>query len=271
MDNRSHNVVHGKGFMGPAGIYILLHGILLHGILLLGLVWLTSCNSEPPAPSKSVQASTAVQTAEGTIVAVGDSLTAGLGVAEDMAYPAQLARKLTADGFNYAVVNAGVSGETSSGARSRIDWVISALKPDIVILETGANDGLRGIEPKLLETNLNQICATLKANHIQVILTGMLMLPNLGPEYTRAFSTIYPRVAQEHQVIFMPFFLKDVAGEPQLNQPDRIHPTEQGYARITDNIYPYVLKAIERHRKATSGIIMPLLPTRFRSSGEQRS
>jgi acyl-CoA thioesterase-1 len=248
MDNRSHNVFHGPDFIGPA---IILYYVWIFGVLLLGLVWFTGCNSEPPATSKSVQAAPPVQTVEGTIVALGDSLTAGLGVAEDLAYPAQLSRKLKADGFNYAVVNAGVSGETSSGARSRIDWVISALKPDIVILETGANDGLRGIDPKLLETNLDQICAKLKANNIQVILTGMLMLPNLGPDYTRAFSTIYPRVAQEHQVIFMPFFLKDVAGEPRLNQPDRIHPTKEGYARITDNIYPYVLKAIERQGKAT--------------------
>lgn len=246
MDSRSGKVVHGPDFVGSAVIYV-----PFLGILLLGLVWMTGCNSDPPAPSKGVQASPPAQTVEGTIVAVGDSLTAGLGVEEDLAFPAQLARKLKAGGFNYAVVNAGVSGETSSGTRSRIEWVISALNPDIVILETGANDGLRGIDPKLLETNLDQICATLKANGIEVILTGMLMLPNLGPEYTRAFSTIYPRVAQKHQVIFMPFFLKDVAAEPRLNQPDRIHPTGQGYARITDNIYPYVLKAIERQRNAT--------------------
>lgn len=252
MDSRRRKVVRGPGFIGPAVLYFWLCGVWLCGVLSLGLVWLTGCNSEPTTTSKRAQAAPAGQVAEGTIVAVGDSLTAGLGVAEDLAYPAQLARKLKADGFSFAVVNAGVSGETSSGARSRIEWVISALNPDIVILETGANDGLRGIDPKLLETNLDQICAILKANNIQVILTGMLMLPNLGPEYTRAFSTIYPRVAQKHQVIFMPFFLKDVAGEPRLNQPDRIHPTEQGYARITDNIYPYVLKAIERHRSVIS-------------------
>lgn len=207
------------------------------------------CDSEPTKVADMPAQAKPPTVFEGTIVAVGDSLTAGLGVAEEMAYPARLGRKLKAAGYHYQVINAGVSGETSSGARSRIEWVIASLNPDIVILETGANDGLRGIDPDLVEANLDAICRILKEHNIEVLLAGMQMLPNLGPEYTQAFSSIYPRIAQKYRLVYMPFFLMDVAGDTGLNQPDRIHPTAEGYARITDNIYPYVLRAIERQRK----------------------
>jgi len=214
------------------------------------LVFLTfmGCDTHPEPSPKNQEAAPAARAYEGIIVALGDSLTAGLGVAEELAYPAQLARKLKANGFHFQVINAGVSGETSSGARSRIQWVISSLKPDIVLLETGANDGLRGIDPHLLEANLDQICSILKDNNIKVVLTGMLMLPNMGPDYTKAFAAIYDRVAKKHQMIFMPFFLKDVAGDALLNQQDNLHPTVRGYSRIVQNIYPYVLEAIEQFR-----------------------
>ncbi|MGD8702365.1 MAG: arylesterase [Desulfosarcina sp.] len=185
---------------------------------------------------------------EGTIVAIGDSLTAGLGVAEDQAYPAQLAQRLKADGYNYRVVNAGVSGETSSGTLSRLRWVISSLNPDIVILVTGANDGLRGLDPNLLQANLDQIIQTLTDHQIHVVMAGMLMLPNLGPDYTDAFAQIYPRIAKKHGVIFVPFFLDGVAGNSALNQADRLHPTADGYARVVKTIYPSVIEAIERHQ-----------------------
>jgi acyl-CoA thioesterase-1 len=222
-------------------------------IVLVVLCCLTGCDTEPPDVEETSRPAETATGYAGTIVALGDSLTAGLGVAETQAYPAQLARKLQADGFNYNVINAGISGETSSGARSRIQWILSSLKPDMVILETGANDGLRGIDPRLLESNLDKICSLLKSNHIEVLLAGMQMLPNLGPEYIQSFATIYPRIAQKHQILFMPFFLEGVAGDPQYNQADRIHPTAQGYRRIVDNIYPYVLKMIARHRNRAAG------------------
>ena len=147
------------------------------------------------------------------------------------------------------VVNAGVSGETSSGALSRIQWVVASLKPDIVILETGANDGLRGLDPALLQANLNRLLTILKANQIQVVLAGMRMLPNLGPDYIQQFGVIYPQVAQQHRVVFIPFFLEGVAGRSELNQPDKIHPTAQGYSRVVENLYPFVIKAIENWKK----------------------
>ena len=202
------------------------------------------CGSNGDTKKSSREAPDPEQTYQGTIAAVGDSLTAGQGVDEANAYPALLEKRLAADGFHFKVVNAGISGETSSGLLSRIDWVLSALKPDIVILETGANDGLRGIDPARLEENLDAIVSTLKTNKVEVVFTGMQMLPNLGPEYTRAFSRIYPRIAEKYDLVFMPFFLQDVAGRTDLNQADGIHPTAQGYERIVENLYPFVRKAV---------------------------
>ncbi len=215
-------------------------------LLMVALVLIGGC-SDPPA-AVTADAPPPLAAHAGTIVAVGDSLTAGLGVAEDQAYPAQLARRLAAGGHDYQVVNAGVSAETSSGTLARIDWVIDSLDPDIVILETGANDGLRGLDTGLLKSNLDALVTRLEENGIEVILAGMLMLPNLGPEYTQAFAETYPHVADKHDVLLIPFFLDGVAGKAGLNQPDRLHPTAEGYTRIVETIYPYVVRAIERHQ-----------------------
>ncbi len=220
---------------------------LLPATIMLLLLALAGCSQDHAAEKTTTVAPLPAATWDGVIVAVGDSLTAGLGVPEDQAYPAQLARRLRSDGHNYQVVNAGVSGETSSGVLSRIQWVMSSLEPDIVILETGANDGMRGLDPDLLKENLNQLVTIMKEGNIQVILTGMHMFPNLGPEYTRAFSRIYPQVAEKHQVIFMPFFLEGVAGMTHLNQSDKLHPNTKGYTRIVESIYPFVLAAIKQH------------------------
>lgn len=184
---------------------------------------------------------------EGTIVAAGDSLTAGLGVTEDRAYPAQLEKRLLEHGYRYKVVNAGNSGETSSGLLSRMKWILS-LNPDIVILETGANDGLRGVNPELTKKNIQGAVLILKANRVTVVLAGMQIVQNLGKEYTDAFKAIYPAVAKEEEVILIPFFLEGVAGNPQLSQPDGIHPTAAGYRIVADLIYPYVVKAIKERR-----------------------
>ncbi len=183
---------------------------------------------------------------QGIIVAMGDSLTAGLGVSADKSYPEQLKELLADSGLNFEVFNSGVSGETSSGAKARVDWVLK-LQPDIVILETGANDGLRGIDPKLVEDNIGSIIETLLEHDVEVVLAGMQMVTNLGPEYLSAFNQIYPRLALDYPVTFMPFFLKDVAAVPELNQPDGIHPTADGYGVIAANLLPYVKKAIASH------------------------
>lgn len=185
---------------------------------------------------------------EGTIIAVGDSLTAGIGVREEEAYPALLEKKIQQDGYHWRVVNAGISGETSSGTLSRINW-IAAQHPDIVILETGANDGLRGIPTALVKENISQIVQRLQEKDIDVILAGMQIVQNLGAEYTRDFAAIYPAVAAEKNIPLIPFFLEEVAGTASLNQPDSIHPTAEGYRIVTGNVYPYVLKAVKQRMK----------------------
>jgi len=182
---------------------------------------------------------------KGTIVAVGDSLTAGLGVNEEEAYPARLEKKLRAAGYDWKVVNAGISGETSSGTLSRINWVMK-LRPDIVILETGANDGLRGIDPAVTRKNIDETIRILKQQNVTVVLAGMRMVRNLGKEFTKGFADLYPFLARKHGLILVPFFLQGVAGDPSLNQPDGIHPTAEGYRIITENIYPFAQKAIDR-------------------------
>ncbi|MBJ6726282.1 arylesterase [Geomesophilobacter sediminis] len=187
--------------------------------------------------------------AEPTIVAVGDSLTAGFGVAKEDAYPALLEKKLRQAGYRYRVVNAGVSGETTRGALSRIDSILK-LHPEIVILESGANDGMRGSDPQLIENNLDTIVTRLQKDHVVVVLAGMEMFPALGRDYAGSFAAAYRRVAEKHRIIVIPFFLKRVAGDPALNQGDLVHPTAAGYRIVTETVYPYVVQAIEKARDA---------------------
>jgi acyl-CoA thioesterase-1 len=212
----------------------------------LALAWVVAGWGTPGHPPVGW----AAETRSVTIVAMGDSLTEGYGVPEEQAYPALLEKRLRAAGLACRVINTGVSGETSSGARSRLQWVLN-LKPDIVILETGANDGLRGIDPNLIRSNLSAIVRELKRRDVVVVLAGMKIVTNLGREYTEAFSRIYPEVAAETNVIFIPFMLEGVAGNPKLNQPDGIHPTAEGYAVVLETIWPYVQAAIAEHRGRT--------------------
>jgi acyl-CoA thioesterase-1 len=156
---------------------------------------------------------------------------------------------LVSGGERWRVVNAGVSGETSSGALSRVEWVTKRLAPDIVILETGANDGLRGIEVDLVRKNILAIVTRLQEEGVTVVLAGMQMVKNLGEDYGKAFAALYGEVAAERGVILVPFFLEGVAGEPSLNLDDGIHPNAAGCRLIAGNVYPYVREAIEKSRK----------------------
>ena len=177
--------------------------------------------------------------AERVIVALGDSLTAGLGVAADEAYPARLEARLAREGYAYRVVNAGVSGDTTAGGLRRVDWVLRP-KPEIVIVALGANDGLRAQSPQAMRENLATIVRRLQAAGARVLLAGMRLPPNYGAEYTKEFQAVFPEVARSIGVAFMPFLLDGVAADPRLNQPDGIHPTAAGQQVIADRLWPYL-------------------------------
>ena len=176
---------------------------------------------------------------EHVIVALGDSLTAGLGVGADEAYPALLQARLRREGFEYRVVNAGVSGDTSAGGLRRIDWALR-LSPAVVIVALGANDGLRGQPPETLRDNLTRIIERARAAGARVLLAGMRVPPNYGDDYARAFAGVYPAVAKATGVPLAPFLLDGVAGNPRLNQADGIHPTAEGQRRIAERLWPYL-------------------------------
>jgi len=218
---------------------------ILLGICLICSLLPAACRQQESPPESAQVAATPAY--DGTIIAVGDSLTAGLGMTIDEAWPALLERKLIADGYNWQVINAGISGETSSGVLSRIKWIISR-KPDIVILETGANDGLRGIPPDLIRENIDKAVQMLVEGKVTVILAGMQMVSNLGEEYTGSFAAIYPEIAEKHRIPLIPFLLRDVAGIPALNQADTIHPNAAGHRIIAETVFPFVVQAIEKNR-----------------------
>jgi acyl-CoA thioesterase-1 len=187
--------------------------------------------AKSPPPSNA-----AFRPEERIIVAFGDSLTAGLGVPPDETYPARLQEKLALSGYRYRVVNAGVSGDTTAGGVRRVDWVLKS-KPDLVILELGANDGLRGLDLKETRANLAQIIQRLQSNGAQVVLAGMKLPPNYGADYTRAFQSMYSDLAKQYGLPLIPFFLEGVAAQAGLNQADGIHPTGQGYVVVVDRIF----------------------------------
>jgi acyl-CoA thioesterase-1 len=177
------------------------------------------------------------------ILALGDSLTAGYGIAGRDSFPSQLERVLRRKGVAARVVNGGVSGDTSAGGLRRLDWLM-ADRPALVIVELGANDGLRGIDPAVTRRNLDRIVASAKSRGGRVLLAGMLAPPNLGREFGGAFNAVFPAVAKKHKVPLYPFFLDGVAGNPALNLRDGVHPNPAGVAVIVDRILPYVLRAL---------------------------
>jgi acyl-CoA thioesterase-1 len=185
------------------------------------------------------------------IVAFGDSLMAGYQLPASAAFPSQLEQALKAKGIAVEITNAGVSGDTSTGGLARVDWSVPD-GTDAVILELGANDMLRGIDPNVTRTALTDIVRRLKARHIEVLLCGMLAPPNLGPDYARAFDAIYPELAAANDLVFYPFFLDGIVTDPKINQSDGMHPTADGVARIVAGILPKVETLLARVR-AKSG------------------
>ncbi len=181
------------------------------------------------------------------IVALGDSLTAGFNLQADQAFPAKLAAALTAKGIAATVANAGGSGDTTTGGLSRLDWSVPD-GTDAVILELGANDSFRGVDPKLVQANLEAMLDKLQGRRIPVLLAGMLAPRNMGKDYVDAFDAIYPGLAATHPVVFYPFFLDGVITDPKLVQGDGLHPTAAGVDAIVARIMPRVEELIAKAR-----------------------
>lgn len=201
-----------------------------------------------PVTSSAVRAepvtSSAVRAEPVTLVALGDSLTAGYQLAPGAGFPAQLERALQAEGLDVTVVDAGVSGDTTSGGLARLDWSVG-LDADAVIVELGGNDALRGLDPAGTRENLTRILDGLEARGLPVLLAGMLAPPNLGAEYGADFKAVFDDLSAR-DVIYYPFFLERVAGHPELNIGDGIHPTEEGVGIIVQNILPQVRALVAR-------------------------
>jgi len=200
---------------------------------------------DPPRPNVVSSTVSARSTATLRLVALGDSLTAGLGLAPDEAYPAHLQARLDAAGYDVMVVNAGVSGETTAGGLRRLEW---ALEGDVALLivALGGNDGLRGLPVEQMKDNLDEIITQAKYRGAEILLIGMEAPPNFGQAYTEAFRRVFSDLAHEHEVGFVPFLLEGVAGEPGLNQADGIHPNARGAQEVAAHLWPVVESLVDR-------------------------
>jgi acyl-CoA thioesterase-1 len=173
------------------------------------------------------------------VVFLGDSLTAGFGLGEGDAWPAKVTAALAAEGLPIRAVNAGISGDTSAGGLSRVDWILR-LEPDVVVVELGPNDGLRGLPLEATEDNLREIVRRIEAAGAEVLLVGLRIPPNYGPDYSGRFHELYPRLAAELGVPLVPFLLEGVGGEPDLNLPDGIHPNAAGHRVVAETVLPHL-------------------------------
>ncbi|HEY0236687.1 MAG TPA: arylesterase [Afipia sp.] len=202
---------------------------------LMGMISMTTIMTDPAvAQTPDTARATPIK-----LAVLGDSLTAGYGLPSGAAFPARLQLALREKGIETEMVNAGVSGDTTSGGRDRLDWSIPQ-GTQAVILELGANDALRGVDPKVSRAALDDILKKLKARNIAVLLCGMVAPPNYGDDYAKAFNGIYPELAKAYNVPLYPFFLTGVAGVTRLNQPDGLHPTAEGVDTIVKQILPTV-------------------------------
>ena len=188
-----------------------------------------------------------VVTKPAQIVAFGNSLTAGLGVSPDQSYPAQLERRLRKAGYHHEVINAGVSGDTTTGGLRRLDWILKS-RPSMVILELGANDGLRGQPLSLMASNLAKIIDGLGEAGVEVVLAGMQIPPNYGLDYTTGFASLFEQLARDHSVTLIPFFLEGVATRKELNQADGIHPTAEGYRIVSQTVFDVIEPLLKKER-----------------------
>lgn len=211
----------------------------------LGVLLLMGCGEstsktkpQPNATDTSIESPAEKAGKKGVILCFGDSLTAGMGLDPEEAYPAVLQQIIDSLGLNYTVINSGLSGETTASGKNRLNWVLNQ-KTEVFLLELGANDGLRGIALSETRSNLQAIINMVKAKNpdSKVILAGMQIPPNMGPEYTSEFREIFPELAAENNAYLIPFLLKDVGGIPELNQNDGIHPTREGHKILARNVW----------------------------------
>ena len=211
---------------------------------MIGALGIGACQRDPATREAAATASgtgaaaaaAPAPAARPRVVALGDSLTAGLGLAPDVAWPALVQQKIAAAGLDAEVVNAGVSGDTTAGGLRRLDWALDG-DVKVLVIELGANDGLRGLPVDQMQDNLSQMITMAKGRGITVLLCGMEAPPNFGPQYTRDFREAFVTLAAEHEVAFIPFMLSGVAGDSALNQADGIHPNEEGTRRVADLIW----------------------------------
>ncbi|RMH69207.1 MAG: arylesterase [Bacteroidetes bacterium] len=230
-------------------------GLLLCVLLCLGGIGCgsgesTSDTAPEAAPHETVTPDSAASAggapARATVLILGNSLAAGAGVDPQEAFPARLQEKVDALGWSFEIVNAGLSGETSAGGLRRIDWLLQ--RPvDVLVLELGGNDGLRGIEPEVTKQNLQAIIDKTRARYpdVRIVLAGMQMPPNLGPDYTARFRAIYPELAAENDATLIPFLLEGVGDVPELMQADGIHPTAEGHAIVAETVWTYLRPVLE--------------------------
>ena len=216
------------------------------GSLGLVLAALAGCGRDPEPPA-SPPLPPVAEGGRGRVVFVGTSLTAGLGLDPSEAYPNLLQRKIDSAGLPFEAVNAGVSGETSAGARRRIDWVLRE-PASVLVIETGANDMLRGLDTDSLEANIQAIIDRARRQEPppRILLLGMRGLPNYGLQYVRRFNAVYPDLAKRNGIALVPFLLDGVAGVDSLNQADMMHPTAAGQRRVAETVWPVVLKTLGR-------------------------
>lgn len=216
--------------------------------IILGVVFF-SCSSPKEEKTKEVQETetiTPVPTKK-LILFFGNSLSAGYGIEAEDAFPGLVAARIDSLNLNYRVINGGLSGETTASGLSRLDWFLEE-EPSIFVLELGGNDGLRGIDLAETKKNLKAIIQLVKSKYpeTKILLAGMQIPPNMGQEYTSDFQKLYPQIAQEEDVELIPFLLEGVAGDPDLNLPDGIHPTEEGHQIVFENIWPFIETMLER-------------------------
>lgn len=223
---------------------------LLPAALLLGL--LSACGGNTATVPQHTTSPTTTQMpkadARKKVLFFGDSLTAGFGLAQEQSFPSLLQARIDSLQLPYECVNAGVSGETSAGGLARVEWVLSHYPIEVFVLELGANDGLRGIDPASTAQNLQGIIDKVREQNpqAQIILAGMLAPPNMGKEYTQRFGQMYRELAQKNKLALIPFLLDKVAGNPALNQADGIHPTADGARIVAENVWTYLQPALQQ-------------------------